>query len=163
MHKEGAAGQSWSPESRAGYWINRSSRALLRAAEARLRPLGFSMGQLPVLRALADGQALSQRDLAREAQVEQPTMAELLARMERGGVIRRRANPGDRRGSLVSLTPRSRARLGKARTALAEAERVALAGLSADECRLLRDLLRRVAGNLETPVRLPPGAGAGSP
>jgi MarR family transcriptional regulator for hemolysin len=145
MEEEG----SWAPESLVGYWINRVSRDLVREGDARLRPLGFSMGQLPVLRALAPGPALMQRDLAREAGVEQPTMAELLRRMERDGVIERQANPDDGRGALISLAPRSRSRLKKARAALIEGERAATAGLTEDERRQLRGLLRRVARNLE--------------
>jgi DNA-binding MarR family transcriptional regulator len=102
-----------------------------------------------VLRALAHTRALSQKDLARHARVEQPTMAEMLARMERDGVVERGPNPEDKRGVLISLKPRSRGRLAKARVALAEAERDAMAGLSQAEQQQLRDLLKRVVANLE--------------
>jgi DNA-binding MarR family transcriptional regulator len=150
MKQDGAAAAAaWDPESTAGYWINRVSRALLRDFDARLRPLGFAMSHLPVLRALARTRALSQKDLAEHARVEQPTMAEMLARMERDGVVEREPNPDDRRGVLISLTQRSRARLPKAKTALVEGERAAMAGLSLVEQRHLRDLLQRVAKNLE--------------
>jgi DNA-binding MarR family transcriptional regulator len=141
--------ESWDPESTPGYWIHRASRSLLRAFDARLRPLGFAMSHLPVLRALADTRALSQKDLARLARVEQPTMAEMLTRMERDGVVEREPNPDDRRGVLISLTQRSRARLAKGKAALVKGEREAMAGLSQAEQRLLRDLLQRVVRNLE--------------
>src|SRR6185312_17549941 len=101
----------WDPESTAAFWINRASRLLLRLHEGRLRALGFGMGQLPVLIALEDGGALPQKELAQIARVEQPTMAEMLARMERDGVIEREPNPEDKRGSLTSLTRSARARL----------------------------------------------------
>lgn len=139
----------WDPESTAGYWINRVSRALLRDFDARLRPHGFAMSHLPVLRALVHGRALSQKDLAEQARVEQPTMAEMLVRMERDGVVEREPNPEDRRGVLISLTHRSRARIPKAKAALVEGERAAMAGLSQTDQRLLRELLQRVADNLE--------------
>jgi DNA-binding MarR family transcriptional regulator len=76
-------------------------------------------------------------------------MAETLARMERDGVIQREPNPNDKRGTLISLTRQSRARLPKAKTALIESEREAMAGLSKAEEVLLRDLLERVVRNLE--------------
>ena len=50
------------------------------------------MSHLPVLRALVHGRALSQKDLAEQARVEQPTMAEMLVRMERDGVVEREPN-----------------------------------------------------------------------
>lgn len=139
---------TWDPESTAAYWINRASRALLRLHDARLRPLGFSMSQLPVLLALKDGGPLSQTELARRARVEQPTMAQMLARMERDGVIEREPDPADRRASLVSLTRRSRARLPRGMAALVQGERDATAGFSEEEKVLLRRLLRRVLENL---------------
>ena len=96
--------EAWNPESTAAFWINRASRTLLRHFDARLRPLGFAMSHLPVLRALADGGSLSQTELAQAARVEQPTMAETLVRMVRDGVAQREPNPNDKRGTLISLT-----------------------------------------------------------
>jgi hypothetical protein len=51
-----------------------------RLSEARLKPLGFGVAHLPVLVALQDGRASTQRDLARFAKIEQPPMAQRLAR-----------------------------------------------------------------------------------
>jgi len=115
----------------------------------RLRPLGFAMSQLPVLRALADGSALPQKELVRLARVEQATMAEMLARMERGGVVERQPNPDDGRGTLVSLTRQSRKRLPRAKEVLVEADEAALDGFSDAERALLRELLQRLVRNLE--------------
>ncbi len=150
----------WDPESTVAYWINRASRSLLRLHESRLRPLGFGMGQLPVLFALKEGDALAQKELAARARVEQPTMAEMLARMERDGVVQREPNPDDNRGNLTSLTRRSRARLPKAQAALMQGERDTMAGFGADEKEMLLTLLRRVAKNLEAEPRSEPGADA---
>jgi MarR family transcriptional regulator, transcriptional regulator for hemolysin len=121
----------------------------LRSFDARLRPLGFAMSQLPVLRALADGSALPQKELVRLARVEQATMAEMLARMERGGVVERQPNPDDGRGTLVSLTRQSRKRLPRAKEVLVEADEAALDGFSDAERALLRELLQRLVRNLE--------------
>jgi DNA-binding MarR family transcriptional regulator len=143
--------ETWDPESTAAFWINRASRTVLRHFDTRLRPFGFAMSYLPVLRALARGGSLSQTELAQAARVEQPTMAETLSRMVRDGVAQREPNPNDKRGTLVSLTRRSRARLSKARDALVEADREAMAGLTDPERALLRQLLERVVRNLESP------------
>jgi len=144
------AKQNWDPEATAAFWINRASRLLIRLHESRLRPLGFGMSQLPVLIALEEGGTLTQKELAQVARVEQPTMAEMLARMERDGVVEREPNPDDKRGSLTSLTRKARARLPKARAALMQGERDAMAGLSDEEKTLLLSLLKRVVQNLAT-------------
>jgi MarR family transcriptional regulator for hemolysin len=132
-----------------GFWINLASRSILRVLDARLRPLGFAMSHLPVLRALADGGSLSQKDLARMARVEQPTMAEMLARMERDGLVQREPNPEDKRGSLTSLTRSARVRFPKARETLIAGERQAMAGFSDHEKALLLELLQRVVKNVD--------------
>src|SRR5260221_4901351 len=90
------------PEELVGFWINLVSRTIIRVLDERLRPFGFAMSHLPVLRALAQGGAVSQKELARVARVEQQTMAELLARMERAGLVERQQNPDDKRRSLTS-------------------------------------------------------------
>jgi MarR family transcriptional regulator for hemolysin len=76
--------------------------------------------------------------------------------MVRDGVAQREPNPNDGRGTLVSLTRRSRARLPKARAALMEANREAMAGLTSAEQALLRQLLERVIVNIERICMLRP-------
>src|SRR5207237_2495909 len=87
-----------------GHLISLAARGFARLGEARLKPLGFGVGHLPVLVALRDGRASTQRDLARFAKIEQPPMAQMLARMERDGLIRRAPDPADRRSSRITLT-----------------------------------------------------------
>jgi MarR family transcriptional regulator, transcriptional regulator for hemolysin len=116
---------------------------------ARLRALGFATAQLPVLTALKDGARLSQIELARWARVEQPTMAQLLARMERDGLVGREPDPDDRRSSLVSLTDEARARLPAGRAILQQSNRDATRDMTDEEVRTLIGLLRRVLANVE--------------
>lgn len=139
----------WAPKLAIGYWLNRASRMLVRLHDERLRPHGFSMGQMPVGAALMDGSARSQKELAQLAGVTQPTMAEMLARMERDGAVRRMADPDDGRGSLISLTESAVERLPAMREALMRGESDAVAGLTEREVATLRALLQRVVSNLE--------------
>lgn len=140
---------AWAPEQTLAYWINRASRRLLKLHEGRLRPLGLGMHQLPVLIALEEEEALSQKELAARARVEQPTMAEMLARMERDGLLERAPNPDDGRGRLWSLTPTARARLPKARAALLLGEADASSRLRKSEKAEAIRLLRTVVETLE--------------
>src|SRR4051812_36585626 len=91
------------------------SRMFDRELRAALMPAGVLPGQLPVLLALYDDDGPTQADLARRLAVEQPTMASTLARMERAGLIERRADEDDSRRARVHLTERSRALRERAR------------------------------------------------
>jgi len=107
------------------------------------------MSNLPVVVALEESGALLQKDLAELAHVEQPTMAEMLTRMQRDGMISREPHPEDKRASLISLTRKASGRLPKAKEALWQGEQEATAGLSERERALLLELLQRVVKNLE--------------
>lgn len=139
----------------AGYLTNWAARLYAREMDAHLAPLGLGSATLPVIFALApdtDGtrKALTQRDLARHAEVEQPTMANTLARMERDGWIARRPNPQDKRSSLITLTPHALAHLPQLTDAVTRINARSLNGLSLEEATLLRTMLTRVIANLQT-------------
>lgn len=132
-----------------GHLISLAARGFARLSEARLKPLGFGVGNLPVLVALQDGQVGSQRDLARFARIEQPSMAQMLARMERDGLIRRMPDPADGRSSQISLTKTARTRLPDACAALFQGNRDALSGFTDEEAAQLVAMLTRVITNLD--------------
>jgi DNA-binding MarR family transcriptional regulator len=106
-------------------------------------------GQFPVLLALYDRDGSTQAELARELAVEQPTMASTLARMERDGLVERRADPDDRRRARVQLTERSR----RLQTPLIDVargvNRRAVRGLSAEQREALYQAVDRAAANLD--------------
>lgn len=133
-----------------GHLIGVAARSFARLSDARLRPLGFGIGHVPVLMALRDGRASTQRDLARLAKIEQPSMAQMLARMERDGLVRRRPSDDDRRSSHVVLTSLARKRLPDAVAELLEGNRDALRGFTDAEVATLLVLVERLIANLET-------------
>ncbi len=137
---------------RPGYLINRLARLSNRWADTRFQKLGLAIAQMPVLYTLKDGTSSTQSELARLAYIEQPTMAQLLARMERDGLIRRTANPDDRRSSLVSLTPRALKKLPEAGGILLDGHKKVLQGFTKQEIETLSHLLQRVLDNLEPMV-----------
>lgn len=132
-----------------GHLISLAARSFARLSEARLKRLGFGVGHLPVLVALQSGVANTQRDLARFARIEQPPMAQMLARMERDGLIERMPDPADGRSSLVTLTTTARRRLPKATATLFQGNRDALDGFSDEEAAQFIAMLKRVQANLD--------------
>ena len=132
-----------------GHLISLAARGFARLSEARLKPLGFGVGYLPVLIALKNGIADTQRDLARFARMEQPSMAQMLVRMERDGVIQRTPDPADGRSSLISLTEIAEARLPNACKVLFGGNNEALDGFTDEERAQLTGLLSRLIANLD--------------
>jgi DNA-binding MarR family transcriptional regulator len=132
-----------------GHLISLAARGFARLSEARLKPLGFGVGHLPVLVALQDGRASTQRDLARFARIEQPPMAQMLARMERDGLIQRAPDPVDGRSSRITLTEIAEARLPDAVATLLRGNREILCGFTNEEAGLLIALLTRLIANLD--------------
>ena len=139
-----------------GHLISLAARGFARLSEARLKPLGFGVGHLPVLVALQDGEASTQRDLARFAKVEQPPMAQMLARMERDGLISRAPDPADGRSSHITLTEGAKARLPEAIAVLLRGNQEVLRGFTDEEAGQLVDLLKRLIANLDRVASVDP-------
>lgn len=77
------------------------------AMDAALAPHGLNLGEFDVLAALrrgGRGATLAPTALAAVAMVSPGGMTNRLDRLERAGLISRRPDPSDRRGSLVALT-----------------------------------------------------------
>ncbi|MFT8775897.1 MAG: MarR family winged helix-turn-helix transcriptional regulator [Gluconacetobacter liquefaciens] len=140
----------WDPLRHPGHYFSRIARGLTRVGDVRLRHLGFATAHLPVLTALKDGAELSQKELAKWAKVEQPTMAQMLSRMERDGLVQRMPDPEDKRSSLISLTEATLEKLPAGRTILRQGNSEMTKGLTEDEIETLVSLLRRVLENVDS-------------
>lgn len=128
--------------------VTLTGRLFARALHDRLVPHGVAPGQLAVLQRLWEGEGLTQAELARTVQVEQPTMARTLDRMARDGLIQRVPSKEDRRAFNVRLTVRGR---GLRRAVASEATRLdalALSALGKKDREKLTRLLDEVARNL---------------
>jgi len=139
----------WKPRAMPTLLINRIARVLAKQVDEELKVLGITASQLPVMAALKNGEALSQKELANIACVEQPSMAQLLSRMERDGLIKREASSVDRRSSVISLTEPARTLLEPGRTILRSLDEEVCSVLSRDEREMLVKLLWKMAGGGE--------------
>ncbi|MDX2142192.1 MAG: MarR family transcriptional regulator [Rhodospirillaceae bacterium] len=132
-----------------GYQLGLLNRLYDRRLQEALAPLGVAPGQFPALMMLFQKDGLTQAELCRRIGVEQPTMANTLARMERDGLIRRETDAGDKRRSFIFLTAKIKERqdaiVNQARTVAG----FAVTGLSAAEQDTLFALLGRLADKLK--------------
>ncbi|WP_438029351.1 MarR family winged helix-turn-helix transcriptional regulator [Sorangium sp. So ce233] len=131
------------------YAVIRAAKAHLRLAGARLLEHGLQPGQDMLLRQLWKGDGLSQSEIIERLGVEPPTITKGLGRLEKAGLVVRRRDPDDARVSRVYLTARGK-RLREPVTAIwDELEARAVAGLTAEEQRVLTELARKMRANLE--------------
>lgn len=137
------------PSNVPSFLIKQVSRELSRLAETQLRPLGLGMASLPVLEAVRQGKATTQAELARLLRVEQPSMAQTLARLERDQLIRRSPDPHHPRAQRIELTLLALQRLPQAREILNEGNTRMLADFSVDETMRLTSFLQRLSANLD--------------
>jgi MarR family transcriptional regulator for hemolysin len=132
----------------AGHLVSRAQRLFAKESDRRLKSLGLSSGYIPVMLALAVEPVLSQKALVQRAEIEQPTMAATLVRMERDGLVERRAERTDARTSLFRLTRLAKSKLPQFFGQLDEGNAVALQGLDAEERSQLLAILTKVIRNL---------------
>ena len=131
-----------------GYQIGLLSRLFDRALESELAMYKVLPGQFPALVMLYQNDGLTQADLCQRINVEQPTMANTLNRMERDGLVQRVGDPDDKRRSLIYLTDRAMAFKDDLIERARQVPGHALAGLdSADQDKLFH-IIGKMINNL---------------
>jgi MarR family transcriptional regulator, transcriptional regulator for hemolysin len=113
-------------------------------ADAELTHLGIGAPSLGVLLRLVEEDGLTQAELARRQRVEAPSICRMVDRLERDGLVERRADPGDRRATRVRLTPAGLEVADRGAEILAAIERTIGESLDEEEQRVLGALLSRV-------------------
>lgn len=126
-----------------------------RAAFARHDLEAWEFDVLTALRRAGGPYELSPGALLRATLVTSGTMTNRIDRLEAAALVRRHPDPADRRGVLVRLTERGRARVDAAMADLLDQERRLLGGLSADQRADLAALLRTLLVPFDAPARNP--------
>jgi len=98
---------------------------------------------------------LTQAQLCERVRIEQPTMANTLARMERDGLIDRLPDPVDGRRSLVTLTKRARDVEGDLTVAARRVNAAATRGLTKSQISTFMQTMDAIIGNLERAATTP--------
>ena len=125
--------------------VSRLARHLDRARRAALAAHGLAAWEFDVLSALrrqGEPYQLSPGALLHATLVTSGTMTNRIDQLEKAGLVRRRADPQDRRGVLVTLTSRGATVADAALDGLLERERALLTGLTPAQRRELAGLLR---------------------
>jgi len=131
-----------------GFLVSRAHRSMRRWLMSRLEPLGLTYEQFRVLNVLYEQDTVSQVAVADRANMDVTSLARMLERMERAGLIRREDSPDDSRVKLVVLTDKARSLAADITPIRTFGLETAMEGLSTKEVMDLRRMLNLVFENM---------------
>ncbi|WCT79348.1 MarR family winged helix-turn-helix transcriptional regulator [Novosphingobium humi] len=156
MDRASKAADQWARErpdldTQAMVLLGRLAEAALVIARDRLNPVfagfGLQPGEFDVLATLrrsGEPYALTPTDLYEAAMISSGSMTNRIDRLEKAGLVIRRPNPADKRGTLVGLTGAGLALIDQAISAHVANQEAAVAALDAQEREQLSGLLEKL-------------------
>ena len=129
-----------------GWYIKRIDNALEKEANQHLQALNLTMQQNRVLIHLAhaDGQTLSLKTLEEHFGAAQSTVAGLVSRLEKKGLVEAVPDPADRRVKLAKLTEEGIKLHAQSRQWVVDSEERLTANLSPEEREVFLQCLQKV-------------------
>ena len=134
------------PHRHLGYLIRRAQQLHV-ATWARLVSQDISSVQYSILAVVERLGEASQRELCDEVDLDRSTIADLVARMERRGLLDRHRSPADARRNVVRLTELGESELIRLRPLVEKVQRELVVGLTDAEAQQLRRLLGLMLGD----------------
>jgi DNA-binding MarR family transcriptional regulator len=139
--------------SRGEFRLSESPSHLLRRAEQFAAEIflraglsdGVTLRQTVLLAAIAEAEGASQSGLVRATGVDRSTLAEMMARMEKKGLIARQGATGDKRAKSVKLTAEGRRRLEDALPAMRQVDEALLRALPGNKRASFKSTLSSLA------------------
>ena len=134
--------------------LSRIGPLLARRQESVFGRFGLNRGEVGALSALriaGPPHRLSPTRLGRGLMLSSAGVTSRIDRLERRGLVRRLADPDDRRGVIVELTDQGREVVDEAVAAVAISDRQLVERLDSQEIAQLEAILRKLLGGLELP------------
>lgn len=133
-----------------GPLLHGTARAWRLNLDQRLKPLGLSQARWRTLLHLSRASHLvTQAELAERLGVEEPTLVNLLHRLEHAGWVRRVNSAEDRRCKTVKLQPRARRVINRIDATANELRRELLTGIPSAELRACVRVLETIRDRAE--------------
>ncbi|MEZ5998564.1 MAG: MarR family transcriptional regulator [Hyphomonas sp.] len=109
--------------------LHRAQQMAANHSAKALKAAGITLRQFSLLAALDGNDGVSQSDLVNATGIDRSTLADMVARMESGGLIKRASSKTDARAKSVSLTAKGKKSLDKALPAVQKADAALFAAL----------------------------------
>ena len=131
-----------------GFLVSDVARMLRENFRTTTPELGLTLAQARVLLHLSRNEGISQVALSAILEIQPITLLRQIDRLEKAGLLERRAHPSDRRAQQLYLTPRSQPLLQKIFAMSADLQDQVMAGLNKTERTQLIASLIRIKSNL---------------
>jgi DNA-binding MarR family transcriptional regulator len=135
-------------DERIAHLVKLAFRETSRALQERLARHGVQYGHWTLLRVLWQTDGITQRQLAEQARVAEPSAFAALRQMEEAGYVKRHRVPGNQRQVRVFLTAKGAALRGAIVGAAVDVNRIALSGIAPEDAAAARRVLVRIVENL---------------
>jgi len=136
-----------------GYWVAMTSHALRRALDTELSREKITFRQWEVLAWISLEGEQSQVELAERLGIEAPTLAGILARMERDGWLERYCCPRDRRKKRIRATPKAEAVWSRMVECCRRVRSQATRGIPEADLSQLKGVCEKIRANLGMPAK----------
>jgi DNA-binding MarR family transcriptional regulator len=124
------------------------ARAHRNVLQARLAELGLHLGQELLVVELHANPGSTQGELGERLEIQQPTVAKALLRMERSGFVSRRPDPANHRIVRLDLTPKGQAAVDRVLKVWSDVEHLTVEPLTEPERSHLLGLLDKARQSL---------------
>ncbi len=108
---------------------------------------GIYLGQLPVLRYVSEHPGCTQKDVANFMQVSPPSVAVMVKRMVRDGMLCKEADQNDMRQNRLTITEKGIAMGERCKSIFKQMDEQVYAGFSQEELEQLSSYLKRIIEN----------------
>ncbi|MBA2624231.1 MAG: MarR family transcriptional regulator [Acidimicrobiia bacterium] len=129
--------------------LRTTHRSAARLLQARIDPHGVTLGMWYFLRVLWEEDGLTQRELSQRVGTVEPTTVTAINAMVARGLVRREANPADRRKRHIHLTEEGRWLRATLLPHAAEVNRIASRGIPDADMARLRTALAAMRRNVD--------------
>lgn len=137
-----------------GWLLNRASYGWRTVVDKAMKELGLTQsGWMTMLHLHRLGEGCSQKALAANIGIEQPTLQRSVNCLQESGYLLRKTSAGDARVKTLWFTEQGRALLARMEAIAADCRAEMLAGLSDQECEQFSQLLEKVLDNANTKLR----------
>jgi DNA-binding MarR family transcriptional regulator len=137
------------PEADLTWLLHRAAQGMRGAVEAQCERYGIQLRDYIVLSALRMEANLTQLELAKALALDKTTLTFQLDRLEKKGLVVRRADPSDRRSRLPEATAAGRVVQSKVAAKLSDVETSLLSRFSSQEQRAFRLMLCQLIEDVE--------------
>ena len=150
---------------RIGFLIHDVSRLRRTVVDKALRPIGVTRSQWWVLANLSrhGGEGTMQTELAKVMDVGKVTLGGLIDRLENAGLVKRQADPEDRRAKRVVMTPKGTKLLADIQEIAFDVNSRIMAGIAKNDIARAETVLYKMKQQLIAMDAVPGGASVEEP